>query len=43
MSNLYITKALRKDIPSDAIILTKKEALDMQWETLKTWNPQTDT
>lgn len=43
MSNLYINKALRSDIPSDAILLTRREAIDMQWETLKAWKPQSDT
>uniref|UniRef100_A0A1B6INF0 Transmembrane protein 126A n=1 Tax=Homalodisca liturata TaxID=320908 RepID=A0A1B6INF0_9HEMI len=43
MSNVYISKALRKDIPSDAILLTRDEALKMHWNTLKEWKPQTDT
>ncbi|XP_054267927.1 uncharacterized protein LOC128990357 [Macrosteles quadrilineatus] len=43
MINVFINKAKRTDIPKDAVILTKGEALRMQWDIISNWKSKTDT
>lgn len=42
MSNVLISKGFRKDIPSEAILLSSKDVVQIHWKTIKDWKPRHD-
>lgn len=41
-SKVVIEKAARDNIPSNAVILSKDEAINMQWNIIYNWKPKSE-